>query len=341
MTLRPARQVPRRFFGRVRQGQWPRERPCLLDRIRFVDSFFRPGDFACAIYCRTRDKMDRHNTKGREFMEAIWQECGGFLDPDTPKRATLSMPAVFWELYLAHVLKSAGISLQPQARSKKNQKGPDLFADKPDVWIEAVLPELGTGPDAMEYPPMGIASDVPVRSFILRLRSAFETKARIMAEYARTGLVKSGQAQVIAISGALLPTAIGEGPVPRILQAILGVGNLVLDIAQRTGEIVGHSVEHRDEVQKKSGAAINTAPFLDHAYSHISAVIYSASCWVNHPPVPGPDFTVIHNDIADVKLPHGWLPIGDEYWREGDKLHSERHSTPVDAGPDTPLEASE
>ena len=274
-------------------------------------------------------------------MEAIWQECGGFLDPDTPKRATLSMPAVFWELYLAHALKSAGISLQTQARTKKNQKGPDLFADKPDVWIEAVLPELGTGPDAMEYPPMGIAYDVPVKSFILRLRGAFEAKARIMADYRATGSVQPVQAQVIAISGAVLPTAIGEGPVPRILQAILGVGNLVLDVSQRTGEIVGHSVEHRDEVQEKSGAAINTAPFLDHAYSHISAVIYSASCRVNHPPVPGPDFTVIHNDNADVKLPHGWLPIGDEYWREGDKLHSERHSTPVDADPDTPLEASE
>jgi hypothetical protein len=306
-----------------------------------VDSFFRPGDFPCAIYCRTRDKTDKHNTKGHEFMEAIWQECGEFLDPDTPQRATVSMPAVFWELYLAHALKSAGISLQPQARTKKNQKGPDLFADKPDVWIEAILPELGTGPDAMEYPPMGIGDDVPVDSFILRLSGAFDTKARVMGEYIRAGSVQAGQARVIAISGAVLPTSIGEGPVPRILKAILGVGNLVLDIAHRTGEIVGHSVEHRDEVQKKSGAAINTAPFLGHAYSHISAVIYSPCDWVTHPEKPGPDFTVIHNDNADVKLPHGWLSIGDEYWRDGDQLHSERHSAPANEDPDATLDASE
>jgi hypothetical protein len=209
------------------------------------------------------------------------------------------------------------------------------------VWIEAVLPELGTGRDAMEYPPMGIAFDAPVRSFILRLCSAFETKSRVMAEYTRTGSLKSGQAKVIAMSGAVLPAAIGEGPVPRILQSILGVGNLVLDIALRIGETVGHSVEHRDEIQKKSGAAINTAPFLDHAYSHISAVIYSPCDWVTHPVKPGPDFTVIHNDNADVKLPYGWLSIGDEYWREGDKLHSERRSPPADAFPAAPLEASE
>lgn len=274
-------------------------------------------------------------------METIWRECGEFLDPDTLKRATVSMPAVFWELYLAHVLKSAGIPLQPQARTKTNQKGPDLFAVKPDVWIEAILPELGTGPDAMKYPPMGVVYDVPVDSFILRLRGAFETKARVMAEYIRTGTVQHGQATVIAISSAVLPTAIGEGPVPRILKAILGVGNLVFDIAHRTGEITGHSVEHRDEVQKKSGALIDTAPFLDQAYSHISAVIYSASCWVNHPSVPGVDLTVIHNENADVKLPHGWLPVGDEYWRDDDKLHSAQHSPPADADPNAPLEASE
>ncbi len=68
-------------------------------------------------------------------MEALWHDCAAFVDPDTLQRATLSMPAVFWELYLAHALKSSGISLQPQARTKRNQEGPDLFAANPDVWI--------------------------------------------------------------------------------------------------------------------------------------------------------------------------------------------------------------
>jgi hypothetical protein len=103
------------------------------------------------------------------------------------------------------------------------------------------------------------------------------------------------------------------------------VGNLVFDIALPTREIVSHSVEHRDEVEKKSGTVINTDPLLDAAYAHISAVIYSASDWVNHPEKPGIEFTVIHNERANVKLPHGWLQIGDEYWREGNELHSARH----------------
>ena len=292
-----------------------------------METFFKPGDFKCPIYCRTRDKTDEHNTRGREFMETLWRDCAAFLDPDTLQRATLSMPTVFWELYLAHTLNSNGISVQPQARTKQNQEGPDLFAANPDVWIEAIMPELGTGPDAMEYPPMGEAYDTPVDSFILRLRGAFETKARRMTDYMRAGLIQPGQATIIAISGGRLPTAIGEGPVPRILKAILGVGNLVLHVAPSAGQIVDHSVEHKDEVEKKSGP-IRTDPFLDPDYSHISAVVYSPCDWVTHPEKPGPDFTVIHNENASVKLPRGWLQVGDEFWREGNDLHSVTRSPP-------------
>jgi hypothetical protein len=306
-----------------------------------MGTFFKPGDFPCLTYCQTRDKTDEHNTLGREFMAALWRDCAAFLDPDTLQRATISMPPVFWELYLAHTLNSSGISLEPQARTEKNQKGPDLFAANPDVWIEAIVPGLGTGPDAMGYPPMGKVHDTPVESSILRLRSAFEKKARVMRQYMEAGPIQPGQATVIAISGAMLPTAIGEGPIPRILKAIVGLGNLVVDIERRTGQIVSHSVEHRDEVEKKSGTVIKTAPFLDPAYSHISAVVYSTCNWVTHPEKPGIDFTVIHNENASIKLPRGWLQVGDEYWREGNELHLTTHSPSPVADPDAPLTTCE
>lgn len=291
----------------------------MIERER---TFFRPGSFPCPIYCRTRDESDKYNTRGREFIEDLWRECSAFLDLETLQRATQCLPTVFWELYLAHTLSNCGISLQRQARTKKNQKGPDLFAANPDVWIEAVMPGVGTGRDAMKYPPTDGPYDVPVESFILRLRSAFEAKARAMAGYMKAGPIQPGQATVIAISGALLPTAIGEGPVPRILKALLGVGNPVFEIALPAGGTVGRSVEHRDEVKKKSDTVVRTDPFLDPIYSHVSAVVYSASDWVNHPEKPGVEFTVVHNEGANIKLPHGWLQVGDEYWREGNELHS-------------------
>jgi hypothetical protein len=287
-----------------------------------AEAFFKPGDFPCPIYCRTRDKTDEYNTRGREFMEVLWREYGKFLDPDALQRATQSMPAVFWELYLAYTLSKSCVSLQPQVRTKQNKKGPDLFAVNPEARIEAIMPGPGTGSDAMEYPPMDAVSETPINSFVLRLRHALETKARVMARYMGEGLIRPGQATVIAINSALLPYAINEVPVPRIVRAILGVGNQVLEIDRSTRQIVDHSVEHRDAVEKKSGTVIKTAPFLDQAYAHLSAVVYSASDWVNHPKSPGIDFTLIHNENAKVRLPHGWLGVGDEYWREADELHS-------------------
>jgi hypothetical protein len=177
----------------------------------------------------------------------------------------------------------------------------------------------------MEYPKMGVVYDAQADSFILRLRSGFEAKARRMTEYMKAGLILPGQASVIAISGAMLPNPIGEGPVPRILKAVLGVGNLILDIDRSTHQAVDHAVEHRDEVRKKSGTVISTAPFLDPAYEHVSAVVYSPYNWVTHPENPGADLTLVHNEKATVKLPHGWLQNGDEYWREGDQLLSATH----------------
>jgi hypothetical protein len=302
-----------------------------------MEPFFKSGAFPCDIYRRTCDKTDKFNSRGRDFMEAMWLDCAALLDPDILQRATLYMPPVFWELYLAHTLKSAGIPLQVQPRTTANKKGPDLFAANPDVWIEAIVAGIGTGPDAMEYPPTGVVSGAPVKAFVLRLRNAIEAKAAVMGKYLTDGLIRPDQATVIGISGAILPNATGEGPIPRILQATLGVGNPVLNIDRNTSQIVSHHVEHREEVSKRSGALIKTDPFLDPAYAHISAVIYSASCWVNHPTPPGSDFTVIHNENANVKLPRGWLPVGDEYWRDNDQLHSIRHSPMDDADPDAEI----
>lgn len=290
-----------------------------------MGSFFNPGTADCAIYRRVRDKNDEPNTKGREFIERMWHECGQFLDPAALTRARQSMPSVFWELYVAHTLRGAGLSLQSLNRTRQNQAGPDLFTRDPDVWIEAVQPTPGTKNDALENPPFLSAYGFPEEQFLMRLTGVFKCKAKKLEEYARAGLVGREQAQVVAISGCLLPGAPNEGPLPRIVQAILGVGHLVLQVDLSRGETVGISAEQRDEVRKKNGEPVSTASFLDSANRHISAVIYSASGWVSRPKVPGSDFAVVHNPNADVRLPRGWLTIGDEYWREADTLCSARN----------------
>jgi hypothetical protein len=266
-------------------------------------------------------------SQGRKFREQLRQECCHFLDANASHHAMTDMPpSVFWELYLAHALRRSGINIVEQNRTKKKQRGPDLRATNPDVWIEAVVAYPGSGEDALEAPPRNGSYEVPVDDFILRLRNAIETKSRIIKGYIQDKIIQQEQAAVIAISGCMLYTQFLEQPIPRIVRAALGVGYLVLDVNKSTGAHAGYSLEHRDGVQKAKGARVKTDIFLDPAYAHVSALIYSASDWVNTPYEPGNEFIVIHNENATAKLPHGWLPVGDEYWREQSALRCVRHS---------------
>ncbi len=98
----------------------------------------------------------------------------------------------------------------------------------------------------------------------------------------------------------------------------------MLHLDRNSGAIVDRSLEHREEIQKRNGEPVRIDPFLDPAYAHISGVLYSSSDGVNRAKQPSDNFTVIYNENADVKLPRGWLHAGEEYWREGNQLHSNR-----------------
>lgn len=119
--------------------------------------------------CRARGADHDPHPRGREFIESIWQECAPYLDYTAPQRAPLDLHPVFWEMYLAYALKRAGIALVPRENlGLKNNRGPDLFAEKPDVWIEAVMPMSGEGMDGLHEPGVGEANDVPNDAFVLR-----------------------------------------------------------------------------------------------------------------------------------------------------------------------------
>ena len=291
-----------------------------------MGDFFKPGTAKCIYFERVRDAMKEPYPRSKAFIQALWDECEPFLDLNAQNHAMQDLPSVFWELYLAHALQKAGVSLVPQPRTKKQQRGPDLRAENPEVWIEAITPTSGTGPDAMQHTPLGICYDVPVQSFILRLRSAIKEKAGKMATYIHDGVIPADKPAVIAISSSLLPTNIQEQPhVPRIVRAVFAVGNLVLEIDPTHQRDTQMAVERRDEVANAKGASIRTDVFLDPAFAHISAIIYSYQDWVNIPKHPGDEMTVIHNPLATNPLPDGWLSVGQEYWWDNGAVRSAEH----------------
>ncbi len=260
-----------------------------------MNQFFQHREARDPIYTRTRDSNESHLVDARRFIEHIWQECGQFVDVNAAERASQALAPVFWELYLAYSLKSAGIELVPRTGRIPAREGPDLRARQPEVWLEAVAPTCGEGPDALRPPTPGEAFKVPTDAFVLRLRSVIEDKAAQLKKHADRGLIKDGQASIIAISGIRLQHSFSELPVPRIVRSVLGLGDLVLEIDRKSNTISGRSVEYRDQVERQKGeqiVPIKTDVFRHAAYAHISAVIYSYSNWVSHI-APGADFTLV------------------------------------------------
>jgi hypothetical protein len=124
----------------------------------------------------------------------------------------------------------------------------------------------------------------------------------------------------------MLPYRYSEAVVPRIVRAVFGIGDLVLEFDRATTKCVGRHLGYKDEVKKLSEKAVKTDAFLRDECSHVSAVIYSPPCWVHHPSTPGAEFVMVHNPHATTPLPDGWFRFGDEYWFDGSELRQTRHA---------------
>jgi hypothetical protein len=288
-------------------------------------SFFQEGAAKCTHYSRTRDSEEDPHPAAREFIERLWKECALYVDSNALDHAKQDMVSVFWELYLAHALKRSGIALVQQSRTKKKQRGPDLRAQNPDVWIEAIAPTAGFGENAISEPVLGTTYQVPIEEFVLRLRAAIEIKSQVFEGYISDGIVPVSHATIVAVSGAILPTKFSEQPIPRIVRALLGVDNQVVTLDRLTGKTIGTYLDYSDTIHNAKGSPIKTDVFLDPAYSHISAVIYSYADWINVFLDPGAEFMLVHNPTATNPLPLGWLNNGTEYWSDGTSISISRH----------------
>lgn len=276
------------------------------------------------LYCKIRSERSRFDRKAKRLTERMWANCCQFIDANAVERArTDDFYPVWWELYVAYALSRAGVSLVPSKERPCVGRGlPDLLAANPRIWIEAVMPQPGTGADALIEPPddSNAAFSVPAVEFVLRLRTAVQEKSAKLYQYIKDGTIQPSEATVIAVSGARLPFRFTDYPVPNIVRAVLGVGNLQIHIGIATNKVLGTSVEYRDHVLKKSEAHVSTDFFLQEESAHVSAVLYSPCDCVNYPRKPGADFILVHNPSATVPLTDDWLPAGTQYWMDGNTL---------------------
>jgi hypothetical protein len=278
------------------------------------------------LYADIVQGPNRYLRKARRLTELMWSSSGQFVDANAPLRAWADdFYPVWWELYLAYALSEAGVSLVPSKEHPRNQgKGrPDLIANSPRVWIEAVMPQPGTGTDALIEPAAQGVFEVAADGFVLRLATALREKFDKVLRYIEEGTIPMSDAAIVAISGGRLPFHFQDYPIPNIVRALCGVGFLSTELDVQSRRRLGNYVEFRDHVDKKSKSPVPTDLFLQKESAHISAVLYSCADCVNYPRRPGMEFILVHNPNARVPLPCSWLPLGEQYWIQAGALRRE------------------
>lgn len=292
--------------------------------------FFEEGPARDPSYLKLRDEAGELIADGRAFVESLWEECHPYLDNDLVQKAKAAYHPAFWELYVAHTLRRHGVDLVRRSDRQPAVDGPDLLASDPRVWVEAVAPGPGDGPDAVPRAPPGVVSTVPDDQIILRYRSVIRDKAQQIQRHHDRRWIRDDDPVVVAINGGLIPSAWLELTIPRIVRAVFPIGHERYHVGTESMEVVDHSFEYRAFVKKRQGAEVPVDYFTHEESAGVSAVLASCVDEINRPEVAGVGIILVHNPLARVPLPRGWLPCGWEYWVDQEQLHREEHSLRVE-----------
>jgi hypothetical protein len=270
-------------------------------------SFFLPGDDCDPGYLNIQRL--RFVRPAKQYVEQLWRTYAPYADRNFREDARKHFLQRYWEMYLTVSL--IGSNLTPV---KAADEGPEFFIeiDGRRVWVEAIAPTGGQGPDKVSEFPLGEAFNVPTEQVILRYTNALAEKYAKYRRDVEKGIVGPGDGYVLAINCREIPHARFGGVIPYVVQAFLPFGNAAVAFDVRTGKIVDKYFERRESVSKLNAVKIPTTAFLDPEYAGISAIIHSAVDAANSPVVLGEDFIVLHNPLAA-------HPIGTETfsrWRQ-------------------------
>lgn len=282
-------------------------------------TFFQPGTDHDAGYINVRDNPCL--AEDRAFVEHLWEKYYPYADTNFLTDARKHFQERFWEMYVGVAVLERGFPLH-----RGSAKGPEFYFDCKErkVWVEAIAPGQGEGPDAVPELEYGkpVATRVPEEEIILRIRHALLEKNRKLQVYRDSGIVAPTDGYILAINSRRMRAALADANLPFIVKAVFPFGHLVAVWDTSSNDVVDTHYEHRPTVQKKSGATVSTDVFLSAEYSAVSAVLYSRVDCLNRSPALGDDFRVVHNPMATNPLEVGSFGMGTEYWKDGDELRS-------------------
>ena len=230
----------------------------------------------------------------RSHVEEMWSQFEPYADRGFDKKIQLSFHQHYWEMYLGNALLQHGHKI---AASLKNH-GPDLYLleNNQKIWVEAIAVNRGTTEDAppdlsnslVEFMPGIKHSGAIAKAFnedpiLLRYSSAIHNKYEGRTKYVTDKIVSESDPYVIALNGAETPLCSTKEEPPRIIKALLGIGDMQYTFDAATMEFIGSAFEERRTVCKKMGVPVHMDIFTDASHEGLSAVLFSCVNVVNHP----------------------------------------------------------
>jgi type I restriction enzyme S subunit len=218
-----------------------------------------------------------------------------------------------WEMMLARHLDAQG------HRLTSPDHGPDFRFehDGLTVWVEAISPEpKGLPADWMTGPVPGEfkVGSLPQREILLRWTAAFKEKWDKLQSYRKNGIVREGDAYVIAINGCQLgafPLNHGISQFPFAAEAVYCVGPLAVPVNTDSGKMGQAFITEQNSILNANAAPVPTSPFVDPAYEGVSAII---ACSMDRSDEASLPIDVIHNHFARVRVPERILGSEGDEW---------------------------
>ena len=269
-------------------------------------------------YAHLRDS--KGTERDRRYLKKIWRNFRdlGLADPNFLERFPIESYARIWEMYLAWVFARRNWKLRSTGRPGA---GPDMGIvcnDGSTMWVEAVAPTEGEGPDAVPTwkRVTGGALD---HAISLRYLNSIHEKRGKWKRWLRSGLVSEKDGFVIAISESQLTwrnTDYRPEP-PRIVKALYGLGEstLLVPIGKPGAPVRPGPMQLRLSIQKrnKTKGEVPTNLFVSGEAPEVSAVLLCKRTILDRPRRAGADLTVVHNPFANLAFPRDELR-GQEEW---------------------------
>lgn len=271
----------------------------------------------------------------QEFRVEIASACNSFVtsglaDANFTNELCSGSEQKFWSR-VSEALLSARLCKVGLLPAPSHNGNPDflLIEKGMKIWIEVVCPEPhGIPVDWLTFTPPEQQKvkvlNFPHEKIILRWTSAIKEKAEKLLGspdgttkgYIEKGIVKSGDAYVIAVNGCQLrygpfPNLFGISQFPFAAEAVFAIGPYQIKINRDTHEQTGAGHQHRPFISKPKGSPVPAYTFLDERFKPISAiwaVDVAGTLIGNINPM-----AVIHNPNTFNPIPIGFLPAHDEY----------------------------